>query len=46
MEDEENLGSDEDLARGEQENKPKKPTDEELIEAYIEDLEDKREDEA
>jgi len=40
MEDEEKIGSDEDLAQGEQDNKPKKPSDSELIKAYLEDRED------
>jgi len=40
MEDEEKIASDEDLAHAKEGDMPKKPSDKDLIEAYIEDRED------
>jgi hypothetical protein len=45
MEDEEKIGSNEDLAHAKEENMPKKPSNSDLIKAYLEDKEDEENEE-
>lgn len=45
LDEEEHVGSDEDVARTENEDRPKKPTDKELLKALIEDRDDEKIDE-